>query len=76
MVFLGAKNPVTMQLLILTIWPHFYHLIFFVISNTSNNIIVVYFTCYLVNGNRAMIEINIFSAAAHFVLFSHHGIIL
>jgi hypothetical protein len=28
MVFLGAKNPVTMQLLILTIWPHFYHLIF------------------------------------------------
>jgi hypothetical protein len=28
MVFLGAKNPVTMQLLILTFWPHFYHLIF------------------------------------------------
>ena len=28
MVFLGATNPVTMQLLILTIWPHFYHLIF------------------------------------------------
>jgi hypothetical protein len=28
MVFLGAKNPVTMQLLILTIWPLFYHLIF------------------------------------------------
>jgi hypothetical protein len=27
-VFLAAKNPVTMQLLILTIWPHFYHLIF------------------------------------------------
>ena len=23
MVFLGAKDPVTMQLLILTIWPHF-----------------------------------------------------
>jgi hypothetical protein len=61
MVFLGAKIPVTMQLLILTIWPHFYHLLLFVISNTSNNIIVGYFTGYLVNGNRAMIEINIFS---------------
>ena len=34
----------------------------FVISNTSNNIIVGYFSGYLVNGNRAMIEINIFSA--------------
>ena len=34
---------------------------FFVISNTSNNNIVGYFTRYLVNGNRAMIEINIFS---------------
>jgi hypothetical protein len=36
MVFLGAKNPVTMQLLILAIWPHFYHLIFllFQISRT------------------------------------------
>jgi hypothetical protein len=58
MVFLGAKNPVTMQLLILTIFlpPDF-----FVISNTSSNIIVGYFTGYLVNGNRAMIEINIFS---------------
>jgi hypothetical protein len=39
---------------------------FFVISNTSNNIIVGYFTGYLVNGNRAMIEINIFSEATHF----------
>ena len=58
MVFLGAKNPVTMQLLILTIFlpPDF-----FVISNTSNNIIVEYFTGYLVNGNRAMIEINMLS---------------
>jgi hypothetical protein len=34
---------------------------FFVISNTSNNIIVEYFIGYLVNGNRAMIEINMFS---------------
>lgn len=39
---------------------------FFVISNTSNSIIVGYFTGYLVNGNRAMIEINIFSEATHF----------
>jgi hypothetical protein len=38
----------------------------FVISNTLNNIIVGYFTGYLVNGNRAMIEINIFSEATHF----------